>query len=149
MFTGDGWRNHISIKHYRGLTLFEACPGNGGAWEDRVECGAKMDLETGKVLSVVAVMEENGVMALYVDGVRVARSNGLADVEGFKITQRQEAWVGAVDARSDQSLPTNAHFFSLDVFGAAMDEDGVRAHHAATVNVPEFKPKYVDPPPLR
>ena len=147
-YAGDGWRNHISIKHYRGLTLFEACPGNGGDWQDRVECGAKMDLETGKVLSIVAVMEENGVMALYVDGVRVARSNGLADVEGFKITQRQEAWVGRW-MRPDQSLPTNAHFFSLDVFDGAMDEDGVRAHHAATVNVPEFKPKYVDPPPLR
>jgi hypothetical protein len=82
-YAGEGWRNHISIKHYRGLTLFEACPGNGGAWEDRVECGAKMDLETGKVLSIVAVMEENGTMALHVDGVRVAHSNGLADVEGF------------------------------------------------------------------
>ena len=93
-----------------------------------------MDLETGKVLSVVAVMEENGVMALYVDGVRVARSNGLADVEGFKITQRQEAWVGRW-MRPDQSLPTNAHFFSLDVFDGAMDEDGVRTRHAHAVHV--------------
>ena len=141
--TGDGWRNHISIKHYRGLTLFGVPVP---AAEDASD-GAKM-VWTEKVLSVVAVMEENGVMALYVDGVRVARSNGLADVEGFKITQRQEAWVGRW-MRPDQSLPTNAHFFSLDVFDGAMDEDGVRAHHAATVNVPEFKPKYVDPPPLR
>jgi hypothetical protein len=147
-YAGEGWRNHISIKHYRGLTLFEACPGNGGAWEDRVECGAKMDLETGKVLSIVAVMEENGTMALHVDGVRVAHSNGLADVEGFKITQRNEAWVGRW-MRPDQSLPTNAHFFSLDVFDGAMGEDDIRAHHAATVNAPELKPKYVDPPPLR
>lgn len=147
-YAGDGWRNHLSIKHYRGLTLFEACPGNGGAWEDRVECGVRMDLETGKVLSVVAVMEENGFMKLYVDGVTVASSNGLADVDGFKITQRQEAWVGRW-MRPDQSLPTNAHFFSLDVFDGAMDDEGVKAHHAATANTPQFKPKYVNPPPLK
>mgnify|MGYP004094981919 CR=1 FL=1 len=38
---------------------------------------------------------------------------------------------------------------TLDVFDGAMGEDDIRAHHAATVNAPELKPKYVDPPPLR
>ena len=33
---------------------------------------------------------------------------------------------------------------AVDVFDGAMDEDGVRAHHAATCQPPEFRPKYAD-----
>ena len=87
-------------------------------------------------------------MRLHVDGARVASSNGLADVEGFRITRRSEAYLGRW-MRPDQSSPTNANFFSLDVYDGAMDEDGIRAHHAETANAPQFKPKYVNPPPLR
>jgi hypothetical protein len=144
-YAGDGWCNHFSIKHHRGETRFEACPGNEGKWNSRVEVAAKMDLPVGKVLSIVAVLQETGEMELWVDGQRAATGPGLKNVNGFEISQRHECFVGRW-MRPDQSAPTHASLFTLDIFDGAMSEKDVMAHHSCTANNFMYKPRYQTPP---
>ena len=144
-YAGDGWGNHLSIKHYRGMTKFEACPGNEGRWESRVEVGANTNLEVGKILSVVAVMQEDGEMSLWVDGDCIAKGAGLKAVDEFQISKRNECFVGRW-MRPDQSLPTHCNFFNLDIYDGAMSEQDIKNHHQHTSRTMAFKPQYAQPP---
>ena len=146
-YMGSGWNNHFSIRHYRGRLLFEACPQTGGCgWGDRREVSEEFECDTGRQLSIVAVLGNNGSMTLYVDGKVIAAGRGLGEIPHFSaddIGKRKECFVGRW-MRPDQSFPTWAELYTLEIFDGALDPAAV-ARHAKSTPGPS-PPVYVDPP---
>lgn len=148
---GDGWADHFAIWYYRGRFYLECSPGRAAdAWNARKSVGKHMELDTGRPIAIVATLGENGRMRLYLDGQLVDEGLGLGEIPGFSAAcmgRRKDVFIGRW-FRPDQSYPTHAGLYNLDIFDGELDQAAVNRHHAETVNGSQAPAvEYVNPPP--